>query len=148
MKNEDTVMTNITLSADEDRILKIKAAEVGLSKRNLATQITREWIQEQGIKSRISDLISQIAKMPNNERYFKAIEDLGTGCTRLTECRVKRGIADDFGTEYSMADMEAVARGTVMASLETLREITEIPDVDPDVFSALLIEDYFTNRNR
>lgn len=146
MKN--TITTNVTLPADEDRVLKIKAAEVGLSKRNLATQITREWIEEQGIKSRISDMITRIAQMPNNEKYFKAIEDLSSASTKLTECRVKRGIAEDFGYKYSMADEEAAARGKVMSSIETLREITEIPKIDPDVFSALFIEDYFRNRSR
>ena len=146
MKN--TITTNVTLPADEDRVLKIKAAEVGLSKRNLATQITREWLVAQGIKSRISDMITRIAQIPNNEKYFKAIEDLTTASTKLTECRVKRGIAENFGYEYSMANEEAAARGKVMASLETLRKITEIPDVDPDVFSDLFIEDYFQNRSR
>jgi|LSQX01.2.fsa_nt_gb hypothetical protein len=146
MKN--TITTNVTLPADEDRVLKIKAAEVGLSKRNLATQITREWIEAQGIKSRISDMITRIAQMPSNEKYFKAIEDLTTASTKLTECRVKRGIAEDFGYEYSMANKEAVARGKVVASLDLLKDITEIPKIDPDVFSALFIEDYFRNRSR
>lgn len=94
-------------------------------------------------------MVSKIAKMPDNERFFKAIENLTNGCTQLVECRVTRGIAEDFGTKYSlMTDEEALARRKVMASLETLREIAEIPEVDPDVFSALLIEDYFRNRDR
>ena len=143
---KDTITTNVTLPADEDRVLKIKAAEVGLSKRNLATQITREWIEAQGIKSRISDMITRIAQMPNNKKYFQAIEDLSSASTKLTECRVKRGIAEDFGTEYTMADKETQARDKVMSSIETLREITDIPEIDPDVFSALFMEDYFRNR--
>lgn len=104
--------------------------------------ITR-WIQEQGIKSRISDMIT---RMPQNERYFKAIEDLSSASTKLTEYRVKRGIAEDFGTEYKLADEEESARGKVITSLEILRELTEIPEIDPDLFSALFMEDYFRNR--
>jgi len=147
MKNE-TITTNVTLPTDEDRVLKIKAAEVGLSKRSLTTQITREWIQEQGIKSRISGIVQQVAKMPNNEKYFSAIEELSKSCPQLTECRVKRGIAEDFGKEYKLLKKENLARAKIIASLETLRQFTEIPEIDPDVFSALFIEDYFKNRIR
>ena len=65
MKN---IMTNVTLPEKEDRILKIQAAKVGTSKRKLATQITREWLEEQNIKARISDMLNQISQMPDNER--------------------------------------------------------------------------------
>lgn len=114
----------------------------------MATQITRDWIHEQGIKSRISDLIGRGAKMPNNEKYFSAIEDLSKGCTQLTECRVKRGIAEDFGKEYKLLEKENSAREKILASLVILRELTEISKIDPDVFSVLSIEDYFQNRIR
>lgn len=100
-----------------------------------------------GIKSKISDIVVQVAQMPNKERYFKAIEDLSSASTQLTECRVKRGIAGDFGTQYSLENEETQARSKVISSIEILREITEIPEIDPDVFSALFIEDYFTNRS-
>ncbi len=145
MKNEIT--TNVTLPAEEDRFLKIKAVEAGISKRGLVAQITKEWIQEQGIKSRISGVITQVSKMPNNEIYFKAIEDLVGGSTKLTECRVRKGMVEDFGGEYKMASEESAARKQIVDALDVLRKITDIPELDPDVLSALLVEDYFTNRS-
>lgn len=143
---KETITTNVTLPADEDRILKIQAAEAGLSKRNLATQITREWIESQGIKSRISEMITRIAQIPNNGRYFQAIVDLSSASTKLTECRVKRGIAEDFGQTYSLAEEESQARYKVISAIEILREITDIPEIEPDVFSALFMEGYFRDR--
>jgi hypothetical protein len=145
MKTEIT--TNVTLPAEEDRLLKIKAAEAGLSKRSLATQITRKWLQEQSIKSRISDIITQVSRMPDNEAYFRAVEALVSTSTKLVECRVKKGMVEDFGGEYTMASEESAARQKILDALDVLRKITDIPELDPDVLSALLVEDYFTNRS-
>jgi hypothetical protein len=142
------IMTNITLPADEDRFLKIKAAEAGLSKRSLATQITRDWLKEQGVKSRISDMIAQIGRMPDNEKFFQAIESLVEGSVKLVHCRVQKGVADDFGSEYKLASEEEVARQRILNSLGILRQVADIPEIDADVFSALLVEDYFKNRIR
>lgn len=145
MKNEIT--TNVTLPVEEDRLLKVKAAEAGLSKRSLVTQITRKWIQEQGIKSRIADIITRVSKMPDNETYFQAVENLVSGSTKLTECRVRKGMVEDFGGEYKMASEEGAARKQIVDALDVLRKITDIPELDPDVLSALLVEDYFTSRS-
>lgn len=142
------IMTNITLPADEDRLLKIKAAEAGLSKRSLATQITRDWLKEQGVKSRISDMIAQVGRMPDNEKFFEAIESLVEGSMKLVHCRVQKGVADDFGSEYKLATEEEAARQRVLNSLGILRQVADIPEIDADVFSALLVEDYFKNRIR
>lgn len=142
------IMTNITLPADEDRFLKIKAAEAGLSKRSLATQITRDWLKEQGVKSRISDMIAQVGRMPDNEKFFQAIESLVEGSVKLVHCRVQKGVADDFGSEYKLASEEEVARQRILNSLGILRQVADIPEIDADVFSALLVEDYFKNRIR
>ncbi len=142
------IMTNITLPADEDRALKIKAAEAGLSKRSLATQITRDWLKEQGAKSRISDIIAQVGRMPDNEKFFQAVESLVEGSAALVRCRVQKGVADDFGNEYKLASEEASARKQILDSLEILRQVVDIPEIDADVFSALLVEDYFKKRIR
>ncbi|NLB52382.1 MAG: hypothetical protein GX808_05515, partial [Syntrophomonadaceae bacterium] len=68
------IMTNITLSEKEDRILKIQAAQAGTSKRKLATEITKRWLEEQDVKAWIESVLTQISRMPNNERYFDAVE--------------------------------------------------------------------------
>lgn len=145
MKN---IMTNITLPEKEDRILKIQAAKAGTSKRKLATQITRKWLQEQDIKTRISDVIDQISQMPDNERFFKAVEDLVDGSIKLTECRVQKSVNEMFNKEYVASDTEEEMRQKIRDSLEVIREIYIIPDIDPDMLSAAIIESYFRQRVR
>jgi hypothetical protein len=141
------IMTNITLPEKEDRILKIRAAEAGTSKRKLATQITREWLQEQDIKARISDMLNQISQMPDNERLFKAVEDLVDGSIKLTECRVQKSVNEMFGKEYIANDTEEMGQ-KIKKSLDVLREVFVIPDIDPDMLSAAVIESYFKQRVR
>lgn len=103
---------------------------------------------EQGVKAFISGLIIKVSTMPEREIYFKAVENLVSGSTKLVECRVKKGMAADFGSEYKMATEEEAARRKILDSLEILRRVENIPEIDPDIFSALLVEDYFTNRIR
>lgn len=142
------IMTNITLPEKEDRILKIQAAKAGTSKRKLATQITREWLQEQDIKSRISDMLKQVSQMPDNERFFKAVENLVDSSIKLTECRVQKSINEMFEKEYTANDTEEEMRKKMQNSLATLREVFAIPDINPDMLSAAIIESYFKQRTR
>lgn len=102
---------------------------------------------EQGIKAFISGIITKVSTMPDREKYFQAIEELVGGSTKLTECRVKKEMAKDFGLKYAAAE-EHEARKKVLESLDVLRKICDIPEIDPNIFSALLVEDYFTNRTR
>lgn len=145
MKN---IMTNVTLSEKEDRILKIRAAEAGTSKRKLATQITREWLQEQDIKTRISDMLNQISQMPDNERFFEAVENLVDGSIKLTECRVQKSVNEMFSKEYIVNDTEDEMEQKIKKSLDVLREVFVIPDINPDMLSAAVIESYFKQRAR
>lgn len=142
------IMTNITLPEKEDRILKIQAAKVGTSKRKLATQITREWLEEQNIKARISDMLNQISQMPDNERFFNAVEDLVDGSIKLTECRVQKSVNEMFDKEYNANDTEEEMRQKIKDSFKVLREVFAVPDIDPDMLSAAVIESYFKQRVR
>lgn len=144
MKN---IMTNITLPEKEDRILKIQAAKAGTSKRKLATQITREWLQEQDIKARISDMLNQISQMSDNDRFFEAVEDLVDGSIKLTECRVQKSVNEMFDKEYTADNAEEMGQ-KIKKSLDVLREVFVIPDIDPDMLSAAVIESYFKQRAR
>lgn len=140
-------MTNITLPEKEDRILKIQAAKAGTSKRKLATQITREWLQEQDIKARISDMLNQISQMSDNDRFFEAVEDLVDGSIKLTECRVQKSVNEMFDKEYTADNAEEMGQ-KIKKSLDVLREVFVIPDIDPDMLSAAVIESYFKQRAR
>lgn len=142
------IMTNITLPEEEDRLLKVRAAEAGTSKRKLATQITREWLQEQDIKIRISDMLKQISQMPDNNRFFNAIEDLVDGSIKLTECRVQKSVNEMFDKEYDVKNTEEKMRQKIKDSLEVLSQVFIIPDIDPDMLSAAVIESYFKQRLR
>ena len=142
------IMTNITLPEKEDRVLKIQAAKAGTSKRKLATQITREWLEEQNIKARISDMLNQISQMPDNERFFNAVEDLVDGSIKLTECRVQKSVNEMFDKEYNANDTEEEMRQKIKDSFKVLREVFAVPDIDPDMLSAAVIESYFKQRAR
>ena len=144
MKN---IMTNVTLPEKEDRILKIQAAKAGTSKRKLATQITREWLQEQDIKARISDMLNQISQMSDNDRFFEAVEDLVDGSIKLTECRVQKSVNEMFDKEYTADNAEEMGQ-KIKKSLDVLREVFVIPDIDPDMLSTAVIESYFKQRAR
>jgi len=144
MKN---IMTNVTLSEKEDRVLKIQAAKAGTSKRKLATQITREWLQEQDIKARISDMLNQISQMSDNDRFFEAVEDLVDGSIKLTECRVQKSVNEMFDKEYTADNTEEMGQ-KIKKSLDVLREVFVIPDINPDMLSAAVIESYFKQRAR
>lgn len=140
-------MTNVTLPEKEDRILKIQAAKAGTSKRKLATQITREWLQEQDIKARISDMLNQISQMSDNDRFFEAVEDLVDGSIKLTECRVQKSVNEMFDKEYTADNAEEMGQ-KIKKSLDVLREVFVIPDIDPDMLSTAVIESYFKQRAR
>jgi hypothetical protein len=96
----------------------------------------------------ISDIITKASALSDREIYFQAVEDLVSGSTKLTECRVRKGMVEDFGGEYKMVTEESAARQKILDALDVLRKIADIPELDPDVLSALVIEDYFTNRNK
>ena len=140
---EKNIMTNITLSEKEDRILKIKAAQFGTSKRKLATRITQEWLENQNIKTWISDLLKQISMMPDNDKLFDTVQDLIDSSIKLAELRTLKEVRKDFGREALPTDEEDAMRGKVVRSLEGLRSITSIPELDPDMFSFVLTRSYF-----
>ena len=141
------IMTNITLSEKEDRILKIQAAQAGTSKRKLATEITKRWLEEQDVKAWIESVLTQISRMPNNDRYFDAVETLGDNCIMLTEYNVKEEINKIFGKGVSQDNREEI-KEKILESFKVLREITDVPEFDPDLFSSALSNSYFTQRTR
>lgn len=144
MKN---ITTNVTLSEVQDRTLKIKAAEAGMSKRAFLAHITKGWIEEQGMKSRIHNILEQASKLPNREIYFTAVERLISASLELCEYRVKKEMAKDFGATPEVKNIEEVCQ-QINEELTVLRQITEIPDVDPDLLSYYIMEDYFQKRAR
>jgi|LSQX01.2.fsa_nt_gb hypothetical protein len=141
------IMTNITLSEKEDRILKIQAAQAGTSKRKLATEITKRWLEEQDVKAWIESVLTQISRMPNNERYFDAVETLGDNCIMLTEYNVKEEINKIFGKSFDQDNRKEI-KEKILESFKVLREITDVPEFDPDLFSSALSNSYFTQRTR
>ena len=141
------IMTNITLSEKEDRILKIQAAQAGTSKRKLATEITKRWLEEQDVKAWIESVLTQISRMPNNERYFDAVETLGDNCIMLTEYNVKEEINKIFGKSFDQDNRKEI-KEKILESFKVLREITDVPEFDPDLFSSALSISYFTQRTR
>ncbi|NLB49187.1 MAG: hypothetical protein GX813_05075 [Erysipelotrichia bacterium] len=141
------IMTNITLSEKEDRILKIQDAQAGTSKRKLATEITKRWLEEQDVKAWIESVLTQISRMPNNDRYFDAVETLGDNCIMLTEYNVKEEINKIFGKGVSQDNREEI-KEKILESFKVLREITDVPEFDPDLFSSALSNSYFTQRTR
>ena len=144
------IMTNITLSEQEDRILKIQAAQAGTSKRKLATEITRRWLEKQDVKAWIESVLTQISRMPNNERYFDAVETLGDNCIMLDTCKVQEGINKIFKNNVYPGNQEnkEEAKKKILESFKVLREITDVPEFDPDLFSSALSSSYFTQRTR
>ncbi len=142
------VMTNVTLPQNEDNALKVRAIEAGMSKRSLATQITREWLRGQDVKSRIAAMLNQISHMPDNNEYFQAVEDLIDGSVMLTECRVKKEVARSFESEYKLEAEEIKAREKIVNSLKVLGQVFPGLEHDPDLLSAAIVESYFVHRRR
>ncbi|WP_054692429.1 hypothetical protein [Syntrophomonas palmitatica] len=139
-----TITTNVTLSDAEDRELKIQAVSNGTSKRNLVTQITREWLEEQALRNKITAIASHIRTLPGRDRYFDALEQLIEASITLIEDQTKRSAAEVFKKEFVSQQDQATSQ--MSNALAILREVTEIPEMDLTELGFAIVKTYFTTR--
>ncbi len=124
-----------------------KAIETGKSEINPSIVNTIEWVKEKGMKARIHDFLELASKLPNNDVYYIAADKLVAASMDLCEHRCRNELAKDFGTPPGNKDTDKLYR-QVNESIDTLRQIGDIPELDPDLLSYFIIKDYFENRMR
>lgn len=144
--NDGIILTNISLTSEESNQLKIEAAKAGKSKRDLATQVTRDWLVGQSLKDRFVDIAKDIAMLPDKERYFEALDRLIEGSTKLVGSAAQEAAAQVFHRSFSDQVFNN-AKKDIEESLETLREVTTIPELNPVEFGFLVVKAYFANRS-
>lgn len=156
------ISTAFLLTPEEDTILRVEAAKIGLSKTKMAQQVIKDWIAKledsTTIRQRITNISARIAeKSPNGkESLFDSLDKIISKSCDYIEIQVKLGDGDLLrSTETNRLDiLKNNTLNSLTENIELINHFCETEALAPltklnaEEFACEIVKEYFETRTR